>query len=155
MQITKFVIRFLIWNEKANFKKHFSFSNFEYQIKNEKRKQIFFKIYFDLKPISKNQNQNFRIPFSIWNLKMNFKKIFHFSILVLKLANEKWKFLKIRFVFKSKNELYFWYTDYFRFCICFSFSFLLLFFIFVFVFVFVLHFRFCFVFFAFLLTHLA
>ena len=27
------------------------------------------------------------------------------------MTNEKWKTFKIRFVFKSKNELYFWCTD--------------------------------------------
>ena len=80
-------------------------------MKNEKRKQIFLKIYFDLKPISKNQNQNFRIHFLFWNQKMNFKKLFHFSILVVKMKNKKRKIFKIRFVFKSKNELYFRYTD--------------------------------------------
>ena len=31
----------------------------------------------------------------------------------MKLKNEKWKHFKIRFVFKSKNELYFQYTDWF------------------------------------------
>ena len=44
---------------------------------------------------------------------MNFKKFFHFSILVMKLKSGKWKIFKIHFVFKSKNELYFRYTDYF------------------------------------------
>ena len=33
---------------------------------------------------------------------MNFKKFFPFSVLVMKLKNEKWKNFKIRFVFKSK-----------------------------------------------------
>ena len=80
-----------------------------WKMKNEK---FFFWICFDLKPISKNKNQNFRIHFLIWNQKINFKKFFHFSIFVLKLKNEKWKIFKIRFVFKSKNELYSRYTDY-------------------------------------------
>ena len=78
-----------------------------------KKEKIFFWIYFDLKPISKDKNQNFRIHFLISNQVMNFKKFFGFSILVMKLKNEKWKNFKIRFVFKSKNELYFRYTDYY------------------------------------------
>ena len=95
------------WISKSIF--HFSILIIE--LKNVKRKKKVFWIYFDLKPISKNKNQNFLIYFLIWNQKMNFKKFFHFSILVLKLENEKWKIFKIRFVFKSKIELYFWYTD--------------------------------------------
>ena len=74
-------------------------------------KKKFFWICFNLKSISKNKNQNIRIDFLISNKKMNFKKLFHFSILVMKLKHEKWKVFKIRFVFKSKNELYFWYAD--------------------------------------------
>ena len=84
-----------------------------------KKEKKFFWIYFDLKPISKDKNQNFRIHFLISNQVMNFKKFFGFSILVMKLKNEKWKNFKIRFVFKSKNELSFPYTDYypiFHFC---------------------------------------
>ena len=73
--------------------------------KNEKN--TFFWLYFDLKPISKNKNQYFRIPFLISNQKMNFKKFFNFSIFFIKLKNEKWKIFKYSFVFKSKNQLYF------------------------------------------------
>ena len=51
----------------------------------------FFLIYFDLKRNSKNANQTFRIHFLISNQKVNFKKFFHFSILVMKLKNEKRK----------------------------------------------------------------
>ena len=40
---------------------------------------------------------------------MNFEKLFHFPILIMKLENEKRKNFKIRFGFKSKNELYFQY----------------------------------------------
>ena len=43
----------------------------------------------DLKSISKNKNQSFRIHFLISNQKMNFIKLFNFSILVMKLKNEK------------------------------------------------------------------
>ena len=42
---------------------------------------------------------------------MNFEKLFHFPILIMKLENEKRKNFKIRFAFKSKNELYFQYMD--------------------------------------------
>ena len=42
---------------------------------------------------------------------MNFKKLFHCSLLVVNLKNEIRKIFKFRFAFKSKNELYFWYTD--------------------------------------------
>ena len=74
------------------------------------KKKVFW-IYFDLKSISKNKNQNIGIHFLISNQRMNFKNFFHFSILVMKLKHEKWKIFKIRFVFKSKNELYFRYAD--------------------------------------------
>ena len=101
----------MIWNEKANFKKYLSFLKFDDWIERWKTRKNFFGICFDLKLISKNKNQNFRIHFLIWNQKINFKKLFHFSIFVLKLKNEKWKIFKISFVFKSKNKLYFLYTD--------------------------------------------
>ena len=85
----------------------FYFSRFIIELKKEKRKENCFWIYFDLKSISKNKNQNFGIHFLISNQKINFKKFSHFSILVMKLKNEKRNIFKIRFVFKSKNELYF------------------------------------------------
>ena len=88
----------------------FHFSHLAIELEKEKQKKNCFWIYFDSKSISKNKNKNFRIEFSISNEKGNFKKFFHFSILVMKLKNEKWKIFKIRFVFKSKNELYFRYT---------------------------------------------
>ena len=106
-----FVIGFLIWKEKTNFKKYISFFTFDYWIEKRKTKKNCFWIYFDSKSISKNKNQNFRIHFLISNQKMNFKKFFHFSILVMKLKNEKWNIFKICFVLKSKSELYFRYTD--------------------------------------------
>ena len=109
-KVQYFVIRFLIWNKKTNFKKYISFFKFDYWLGKRKTKKYFFGIYFDLKPISKNKNQNFQIHFLISNQKMNFKQFFRFSILIMKLKNEKWKILKIRFVLKSKNELYFRYT---------------------------------------------
>ena len=87
---------------------------FQIWLLNEKMKngKTIFLFYFDLKPISKNKNQNFQIHFLIWNQKMNFEKFFLFSILVIKLKNEKWKYLKVCFIFKSKSELYFRYTDF-------------------------------------------
>ena len=102
----------MIWNEKTNFKKYISFFTFDYEIKKRKTKKNCFWIYFDLKPSSKSKNQNFGIHFLISNQKLNFRKFFHFSILVMKLKNEKRKIFKIRFVFKSKNKLYFQYMDY-------------------------------------------
>ena len=84
---------------------HFSILIIELKNKKRKKKIFFFWIYFDLKPISKNENQNFLIYFSIWNQKMNFKKFFHFSILVIKLENEKWKIFKIQFIFKSEKRI--------------------------------------------------
>ena len=108
-----FIICFLIWNKKRISKSIFHFSILSITWKNKNRKQFFFLIYFDLKPVSKNKNQNFRIHFLIWNQAMSFKKFVRFSILVMKLKNEKWKNFKIHFVFKSKNELYFRYTDFF------------------------------------------
>ena len=95
----------MIWNAKNIF----DFSNL---IKALKKKKRFFWLYFDLKPISKNKTQNFRIHFLILNQKINFRKFFHFEILLMKLKNEKWKIFKICFVFKSKNELYFRWTDF-------------------------------------------
>ena len=85
----------------------FHFSKLIKALKKIKREKNFFWLYFHLKPISKNKNQNFQIYFLISNQKINFRKFFHFSILFMKLKNEKWKIFKIRFVFKSKNELYF------------------------------------------------
>ena len=108
-KVSLFVFRFE--TKKRISKNIFHFSNLIIELKKEKQKKIFFWIYFDLKPISKNKNQNFRIHFLISNQKMNFKKLFHFSILVMKLKNEKQKKFKIRFVFNLKNELYFRYTD--------------------------------------------
>ena len=109
-ELQNFENNFLIWNEKTNFEKYFTFQIWllNWKMKNEKK---IFWICFYFKPISKNKNQNFLIHFLISNQKLNFKKFFHFSISVLKLKNEKWKILKIRFVFKSKNELYFRYTN--------------------------------------------
>ena len=110
-----FYISILNWKLNGTFGariKHLSFFKFDYWIEKWKMKEKFFWICFDWKLISKNKNQNFRIHFLIRNQKMNFKKFFHFSIFVLKLKNEKWKLFKIRFVFKSKNEWYFRYTDF-------------------------------------------
>ena len=59
----------------------FHFSNLITELRKEKRKK-------NLKSISKNKNQNFQIHFLISNQKMNFKKFFHFSILVMKSKNE-------------------------------------------------------------------
>ena len=108
-KVSLFVFRFE--TKKRISKNIFHFSNLIIELKKEKQKKNFFWIYFDLKPISKNKNQNFRIHFLISNQNMNFKKLFHFSILVMKLKNEKQKKFKIRFVFNLKNELYFRYTD--------------------------------------------
>ena len=71
--------------------------------KRKSEKKIFFLTLFWFKTNFKKQN--FRIHFLISNQKMNFRKFFHFSILVMKLKNEKRKIFKTRFVFKSKNEL--------------------------------------------------
>ena len=107
-----FDLKWKIEFKKASF--IFQFWLINKKVKNEKKKN-FFKIYFDLKPVSKNKVQNFRIHFLIWNQKMNFKKLFPFSVLVMKLKKEKWKSFKIRFIFKSKNELSFRYMDSFNF----------------------------------------
>ena len=104
-----FRFHFLISNQKINFKKFFHFSTLVMKLKNEKfSKFVFFLskktsytfstwiktvfwIYFDLKSISKNKNQNFRIHFLIPSQKINFKKFFHFSIWLWnwKMKNEK------------------------------------------------------------------
>ena len=89
--------------------------------KRKNEKKTFFWLYFHLKPISKNKNQNFQIHFLISNQKINFRNFFHFSILFMKLKNEKWKIFKIRFVFKSKNELYFRFGTRTKSAFCFQF----------------------------------
>ena len=79
---------------------------FQIWLKHWKRKKEkkFFWLYFNLKPISKNKNQSFRIPFSISNQKMNFKKSFHFSILFMKLKNEKWTIFNFVLFLKQKTN---------------------------------------------------
>ena len=62
--------------------------------KKKKSKSKFRNCFFDLK--WKNEFQ---------------KNIFHFSHLIIELKKEKRKIFKIRFAFKSKNELYFRYTN--------------------------------------------
>ena len=84
----------------------FHFSILIIELKNKKRKYNFFESVLIKKPISKNENQKFRIQISIWNQKMNFKKFFHFPILVMKLENEKWKIFKIRFLFLNQKTNY-------------------------------------------------
>ena len=59
------------------------------ELKSEKRKKKIILNLFCLKPISKDKNQNFQFQFLISNQKMNFYKFFLFSILVMKLKNEK------------------------------------------------------------------
>ena len=81
----------------------FHFSNLITALKNEKLKRILFLALFWFKTTSKNKNQNLRIHSLISNQKMNLKNFFHFSILVMKLKNEKWNIFKICFAFKSKN----------------------------------------------------
>ena len=117
MKNEKFSKFLLFLNQKINYtfctriqKMSFIFHIWLMQWK-KKNEANFFWLYFDLKPISKNENQNFRTKFLISNQKINFIKFFHFSILIIKLKNEKLKIFNIYFVFKSKNELYFWYTD--------------------------------------------
>ena len=74
----------------------FYFSHFIIELKKEKQKKLFLNLFW------------FKINFKKQKLKF-FEFIFWFQIILLiKLKNEKWK---IRFVFKSKNELYFRYTD--------------------------------------------
>ena len=75
MKIPNFVIPFLTWNEKTNFKTFFIFSIL---IQNQ---------------FQKNKNLNCRMHFLIWVQKMNSRKLFHFQIVVMKLENEKWKFV--------------------------------------------------------------
>ena len=67
----------------------FHFSNFIIELKKGKMKKKIFSIYFDLKQVSENKNQNFQIDFLISNQIMSFKKSLGFSILVMKLKNEK------------------------------------------------------------------
>ena len=70
-------------------------------------RQIFLLISFDLKPTLKKTKSKFSNSFFDLKSKSEFQKIVSVLMLVLKLKNEKRKTLKIRFVFKSRNELYF------------------------------------------------
>ena len=71
--------------------KYLPFFRFDYWIEKGKMKKTFCWIYFDLKPILKNKNQNFRINFLIWYQKMIFKNSFFFQFLLWnwKMKNEK------------------------------------------------------------------
>ena len=111
-QTSKFCNSFFNLKRKKEFQKiSFIFQIWLLNWKRKNEKKNCFWIHFNLKPISTNKNQNFRIHFLMSNQIMNFKKFYGFSILLMKLKNEKWKTFKICFVFKSKNELYFRYTD--------------------------------------------
>ena len=68
-KIQNFVIYFLIWNQKTNFKIYLSFFKFDYWKQKQTNKK--FDSILILKTISKNKNQNFRIHFLISNQKMN------------------------------------------------------------------------------------
>ena len=105
-------VRNLIFNLKWQNEFQKTLLIFQFWLLNEKRKTktIFFLNLFWFKTNFKKLKSKFSHSFFDWNQKMNFKKFFHFSILVMKTKNEKWKIFKIRFVFKSKNELYFRYT---------------------------------------------
>ena len=85
-----------------------SYFVFWFQMKKQIQKTFF--IFQNLKTIIKIFEFIFWFEITKWISK----KIFLFPILVIKLEIENWKILnlKICFVFKSKNELYFRYTDY-------------------------------------------
>ena len=111
--------------EKWISKSIFYFSILIIKWKNQKQKKFFLSIYFYLKSISKNRNHNFQIHFFVLKSRNKFQKILSFFNFGNKSRNkfqkilsffnfgnriENWKMkkLKICFVFKSKNELYFW-----------------------------------------------
>ena len=115
---------------KLKFFYHFSIFNFESKLKYIKisffililkwklngtfsariEKKDFWNLFW-FKISFKKQKSKYSNSFFDFKSKNEFQKLFHFSILVMKLKHEKWKIFKIRFVFKSKNELYFRYAD--------------------------------------------
>ena len=99
-----FIICFLIWNEKTNFKKYISFFTFDYWIEKRKTKKKLFLNLFWFKINFKNKNQNFRIHFLISSQKMNIRKFLHFSILVMKLKNKTEKFSKFVLFLNQKTN---------------------------------------------------
>ena len=82
MQITKFIIRFLIWNEKANFIKTLLIFQFWLLTEKRKTKTKFFLDLFWLKT-------NFKKPKSKFLFIFWFQIFIHFLILVVKMKNEK------------------------------------------------------------------
>ena len=94
--------------EKWISKSIFYFSILIIKWKNQKQKKFFLSIYFYLKSISKNRNHNFQIHFFVLKSRNKFQKILSFFNFGNRIENWKIEKLKICFVFKSKNELYFW-----------------------------------------------
>ena len=111
---------FMFWFKTDFVKWKFQFRNLLFDLKwNHKSQKISFISQVWLKYWKRKKKKQFFL--TLFWFKTNFKKTkikifefifwFYFPTLVMKLKNEKWKIFKIRFVFKSKNELYFRYTD--------------------------------------------
>ena len=105
------IFKFPLKIEKWNLKKFYHFSIFNFEVKIEMRKNVlfhfnfkmkiewffwcmdFFWIYFDLKPISKNENQklnfknSFIFQFGFWNWKMKNGKFSKFVLFLNQKAN--------------------------------------------------------------------
>ena len=116
---------FMFWFNTNFVKWKFQFRNslFDLKWKNESKKISFIsQIWLSIekeKTKKKKQKKNlfwFKISFKKQNSKFDFKSKNEFRK-VLSFFNfgyeiEKWKIFKIHFVFKSKNELYFRYMDF-------------------------------------------
>ena len=111
---------FMFWFKTDFVKWKFQFPNLLFDLKwKHKSQKISFISQVWLKYWKRKKKKQFFL--TLFWFKTNFKKTkikifefifwFYFPTLVMKLKNEKWKIFKIRFVFKSKNELYFRYTD--------------------------------------------
>ena len=97
-----FVICFLIWTEKTNFKKFHSFFKSDYWIEKRKIKNNCFASILIKNKFQKKQIKIFEFIF--WFMIQKALLFFNFG---MKLKNEKRKIFKICLVFKSKNKLYF------------------------------------------------
>ena len=85
------------WHSRWTDSDYLLFFKFDYWIKKRKTKKKFLNLFWFKIKFSKKKIKTFEFA-------LNFKKFFQFSILILKLKNEKWNIFKIRFVFKSKTN---------------------------------------------------
>ena len=96
-----------MWNEKTNFKKYiFIFHIWLLNWKKKNEKKLFLNLFW-FKINLKKQKSKFSNSFFNFKSKNKSQKVLSFFNFGYEIENE---IFKIRFVFKSKNELYFRYT---------------------------------------------